>query len=141
MNPIYSRINGKKYELFVHNVYGGDYTGGERTYPYDMVIDDKLIQVKGAQIVNDAKQNRKQLLRNPNQKLYHNRLGRYKIYYDSHVMLFLKGLELGKIPVYVFVLKLSDRMIYRELSWEVVENFLTYKSRKGMSNIPITVVW
>ncbi len=47
-------------------------------------------------------------------------LGRFFINPDNHIALFLRALQLNKIPKYIFVIRVDNQIIYKVLPWEKV---------------------
>ncbi len=47
-------------------------------------------------------------------------LGRFQIITNNHIMLYLRALEAGKIPKYIFALRFGKQAIFRVIKWEEV---------------------
>ena len=92
---------GKKYEEFVNKFIRVKYVS-EVQQNYDIETKTTLYEVKGA-------------------KVYHNRsFGRYYILIQNHRELLELSKQLKKIPKYAFVLNIDGRMIWKSLSWYIV---------------------
>lgn len=56
-----------------------------------------------------------------NKKIETHQLGRFQIKTDNHIMLYLRALQTGKIPKYIFVLRFQNQIIFRVIHWKEID--------------------
>jgi hypothetical protein len=79
-----------------------------------------LFEVKSCNLFNQCTNNN-HLVRPGAPRCQTNQLGRFTIKTDNHIMLYLRALQLNKIPKYCFVIRVGNQMMYRVLPWESVK--------------------
>lgn len=64
-------------------------------------------------------------------------LGRFTIITDNHIMLYLRAIQLSKIPKYIFVLKSGNQIIFKIKQWDELE----LVNEKEFKHIPINQIF
>lgn len=113
-------IFGRKAENVVAKWYKGKKVG-YTTKEYDIETTNYLIEVKSCQfvIINGA-------TKTP-------QFGRFKIVTDNHIGLYLKSLQLNKIPIYVFLAYIGNRIMIKQMKYE---DIIVYNN-KEFHHLPV----
>jgi len=99
--------NGLKAENFVKKFFKAWYSENDE---YDLESKRYLIEVKSCKCANSCNKNRKNV-----------QFGRFVIDTDNHIGLFLHSVKKNKIPIYVFVIRIGNQIIWKKVKWEKVK--------------------
>lgn len=128
--------DGYEYEQFVNKFLKGEIVSGHEDC-FDIEGLKALYEVKGVKAFIKDNQG-------------YTAMGKYQIDLEHHRGLLDAAKEKRKKAKYVFVLKLSNRKIWRTVSWEAVElgfqkkEFITFKRRdnqREIFQIPMIKIW
>ena len=57
----------------------------------------------------------------PNKRIESHQLGRFWIKTENHIALYLRALQAGKIPKYIFAIRYGNQIIFRVMPWEEIK--------------------
>ena len=81
-----------------------------------------LYEVKSCNLFNKCYNgnDRRPYIECRHKKCLTNQLGRFSINPENHIGLYLRSLQTGKVPKYIFALTYQNQSIFRVLEWEDV---------------------
>ena len=98
------KLNGISAEDFVKKFYKGKSSYCD---DYDVVTKNYLIEVKSCDaIIKNGERN--------------DMFGRFTIEFDNHIGLFLHAIMENKVPIYVFILRISNRKLILKKKWDEI---------------------
>ena len=86
----------------------------------DFETSTSLYEVKSCKLFNKCyNANHLRKYKNkPHKRIETHQLGRFKILTDNHIMLYLRSLQTGKIPKYIFAMRYGNQIIFRIIKWK-----------------------
>lgn len=105
----------------------------------DFETKNALYEVKSCKLFNRSYNGNhlRKFKKKRHKKIETYQLGRFKIKTDNHIKLYLRSLQTGKVPKYVFVIRVGRQIIFKSLPWEKV--ILT--NDRDLHQVPIATIF